>query len=349
MDFFKRLDYAMWLSPLLVLCAAVLFYSSKKRKTILKRNFSEKALARLTDPFSVKMRNVKVYLLAACVFFLCVSLWGPQWGLEPVAVGETGGNIVFAVDTSLSMLAKDLSPSRLENSKLMLRSLVDDFKDYRIAIVTFSGKAFLQCPPTLDREAVKYFISSIKAGMLPYKGTDLSDALLKSAEVFKTLPGEKTVVLLTDGEDFSGNLGEVLKKIKKNGVRVFAVGIGSKDGELVPVMDENGKFTGYKKDDKKNTVVTKLNENVLRRIARETGGAYAHYGDPENVAAVIRDSVGGNRKFKEKHSLNFFKNRYQIPLFAAFILLLAEILAPERRFAWKKLLSPKKLRSSFRS
>lgn len=290
------------------------------------------SFSRLVSPDELSRKKFKEYCYLSACFFALLALAAPQWGVELAPVAKFAGNVVIAVDTSNSMLARDLKPSRIDNSKLMLKSLVEKFIEFRIGIVAFSGAAFVQCPLTSDTEALKYFISSLRAGMLPHPGTDIPAAITKSVELVSKISGDKILVLLTDGEDHSGNMDFALGYALKNSVRIFAVGIGDPAGELIPVLDAGGNVSDYKKDRDGKTVVTKLNESLLIKIARSTGGQYIHYNNPEAVSDEIHKAVENIKLAKTAgKSMSRYKNRYQIPLFMALLLFLIEFMIMEKR------------------
>jgi len=334
MSLFRHVDYLFWGALIFVLILALHAKTAHERRHQLKSIFADKNFGRISDSYTLKARKIKDILFLMTLFFTLLSIAGPQWGTEFAPIGESSGNLVIAVDTSLSMLARDLKPSRMENAKLMLKSLLDYFKDSRIGIIAFSGKAYTQCPLTLDGDAVKYFISVLSAGMVPGKGTNIAQAIEKSVNTLKHVADEKTVIILTDGEDFSENLEDTIKYSVKNKTRIFTVGIGSVEGELIPITNKKGKVIEYKKDKNGKTVVTRLNEKVLVYAAERTNGAYIRYSNPETVARKIYNAVQKKGGFSEAAARSAYKNRYQIFLIFAFILLICEIFIPERRLAW---------------
>ena len=299
----------------------------------------EKALAR-------KRTRDRLYL--AALAFLAAAAGGPQWGMEMSPLADLNGSLVVAVDTSSSMGAKDVKPSRIENAKLLLNALADKFQDYRLGIIAFSGDAYVQCPLTTDSDAVKYFLSYLAPGILPVPGTDLSSAITAAERMLGGYSGQKVLVLITDGEDLAGKVDEALNSAGAANLKIFTVGVGRTEGELIPVADQTGNTTGYKKDENGKTVVTRLDEATLLRIAQKTGAEYIRYGgDPDAAAGEIRATVGRIAMSKTKgFGRAAYKNRYQIPLFLALLLFLIEFMFMEKGFAAPPLL--KKFLSRFR-
>ncbi len=330
MDLFRYPGLFAWLA----LGAAALFFfrlaQDKVRAELLAR-LARTGLDRLVPPGELaRTRRRDNFLLAAFVL-LALSLAGPQWGVELEPVGELSGNVMIAVDTSRSMDARDIKPSRLENAKLMLKALAEDLASYRIGIVAFSGEAFVQCPLTTDTEAIKYFVNALNTSMLMTQGTEIAGAVETAAAAMERYPGEKTLILITDGEDFSDYMDRAIDRAGAANLRVFAVGIGSPDGELIP--DGEG---GYRKDSSGRPVVTRLDETTLIKLAQATGGEYIRYNGPESVSAALRKTLSGlelgGAKMKGRST---FKNRYQFTLGVALLLLLIELTVMARPFGWR--------------
>ncbi|MBQ8032550.1 MAG: VWA domain-containing protein [Elusimicrobiaceae bacterium] len=294
--------------------------------------FGQRAYMQLTAPLR-KVSRWKNALLLASVAFVFIALAGPQWGIE---ITEAQGNFaqtVIAVDVSASMRAQDVKPTRLSNAKRMLQMLVTHLKEDRLGIIAFTSKAFIQCPITTDTDALNYFISSLQPNMLPVAGTSLAAPVELAAHMLKTYPGQKALILLTDGEDHTPQeLTQAQTLAQQNGIRIIAVGIGSTEGALIPdQIDANGNVVEYKKDKSGKTVVSKLDETSLAQLAQATGGAYIAYTTPAQVAARIEQAVAGLDKSTSstgRHTT--YKNRYALPLCLALLCLVGYLLWPQR-------------------
>ncbi|MDT8287329.1 MAG: VWA domain-containing protein, partial [Elusimicrobiales bacterium] len=330
MDLFRYPGLFAWL--VLGVGALVLFRlaQDKVRAELLSR-LARTGLDRLVPPEELARARRRDGILLSAFALLALSLAGPQWGVELEPVGELSGNVMIAVDTSRSMEARDVKPSRLENAKLMLKALAEDLSSYRIGIIAFSGEAFVQCPLTTDTEAIKYFVNALSTSMLMTQGTEIAGAVETAAAAMERYPGEKTLILITDGEDFSDYMDRAIERAGEANLRIFAVGIGSPEGELIP--DGEG---GYRKDSAGRPVVTRLDEKTLIRLARATGGEYIRYTGPENVSSALRRTLSGlelgGAKLKGR---SVFKNRYQFTLGAALLLLLIELTVMARPFGWR--------------
>lgn len=338
MEFFKykQIFIIFFLAFILV----ILFYLwSRKRNTALIEKFAQNhLLANLVPAQDMKRKKIKDYLFILAILFLVLSLGAPQWGVEFLPVTNLSGNLIIAVDTSLSMSARDIKPSRMENSKLMLKSLADNLSNFRIGIIAFSGTAHVQCPLTTDMDAVKYFISAVRTNMLPVPGTNISDAIMTSATMLARHPGEKNLILLTDGEDHSKNLDGAIQYLNEHQIRTWTIGIGKPEGEVIPILDSGGNVIDYKKDKAGKPVVTKLDEAVLVQIASRTQGEYIRYGDPESVSLELSRSIKGEKNLKTRgQSKAIYKNRYQIPLVIALALLLIEFIITEKKINFSEI------------
>jgi Ca-activated chloride channel family protein len=317
---------------LLGIAAAVgaYLFSETRRAALLSALGSASTLARLIPPGAASRRALKAWLFISALSLAFIALSGPQWGVELSESEAAGaGQLVVAVDTSFSMLARDVKPDRMENARQMLKLRVDQSGGYRMGLIAFSGQAYIQCPMTTDADALKYFLSGVRAGMLPQPGTSLSAAVTLADSMLGKYPGRKALVLLTDGEDLSGGLKEAVKQAAESGVIIIAVGIGKPEGEPVPAGDAPGQ-TQYRKDREGRTVVSRLGEKTLLDMAAATSGAYIRYNNPDAVAGEISSQLKKLEKSKwQGKNRARYKNRYQLPLILAVLLLLLELLVPE--------------------
>lgn len=203
----------------------------------------------------------------------------PQCGTHTVLAKRYGMDVVIALDASNSMLARDVKPSRLERAKLELSGLIDRLGGDRVGIVAFAGSAFVQSPLTNDGSAAKLFLRAIDPKALPQQGTAIAEALDVAERLLQggdRGAAGRAIVLITDGEDHEGAAIEKAKALAKEGVRIFTVGVGSLTGEPIPVVDARDRIVGYKQDKAGNTVMTRLNEEMLVEIARAADGRYVH-------------------------------------------------------------------------
>ncbi len=331
-------SYPLVLAWLATAFAALVFFRFKaeERRLEAARRLLGPAFDKLGSGPEAARRRLRGLLYLIALGLLALAAAGPQWGIELSPITDLKGNVVIAIDASLSMGARDLKPDRLSNARLLLGAIARKFADYRIGMVAFAGDAYIQCPLTTDQEAISYFASGLKPGMLPVQGTDFSRAIETTLGILSRYGGQKVMVLITDGEDHSTGLDASLKAAAGQNLKIFTIGIGNPDGELVPMTDPAGNTLEYKKDKSGKTVVSRMDETALMKIASLTGAAYLRYTDPDSAAEAVRSAVGAMdlEKSKGKGRSNL-KNRYQWPLALAVVLLLIELMVMEKGFRFK--------------
>jgi Ca-activated chloride channel family protein len=317
----------LWAVPF----AAALFALAALRKSRHIRRFGDPALVeRLVASFNRWKRAVKRTLLLAAIGSIVFGLCQPHFRSKEITVERKGIDVMIAVDVSNSMLAKDIPPNRLEKAKLELSTLIERLKQDRIGIVAFAGEAFIQCPLTLDRSAVKLFLSSLSPNLIPTPGTAIGPAILVSTQAFAEKEKEhKVIILLTDGEDHGSKPMEAAKRAKQAGVRIFTIGLGTPDGSTLPAGSSKDNF---KKDRHGRVVLSKLDEKLLRDIAEETGGVYtrATRGELEidRIAREVRRMA--QKGLRSEKSVEYEEN-FQFFLLPAFLFLLGEMFLSERK------------------
>ncbi|WP_373498244.1 VWA domain-containing protein, partial [Desulfococcus sp.] len=323
--------FLIWALPVLLL---FFLYGMHRRRGILHRFASEKGQGAIVAGTSHGPRWLKAALVLASLFWAAVALSGPQYGFRWQEIERKGIDIIIALDCSRSMLARDISPTRLDRAKREVYDLLGLLQGDRIGLVAFAGTAFLQCPLTLDYGAFHLFLESLAPESLPVGGSDISAAVAASQSAFDARGSrEKAVILITDGED-TGVSGDPLKAAeaaRSAGVTLFCIGVGTREG--VPVNDPGG---GFLKDRAGKIVVSRLAEETLRQMTAATGGTYvaSTAGDMDLDAIYTRDIRGrmemetlqGGRK-------QVWEDRYQWALFLAVAALMAEMCLPSRKKA----------------
>ncbi len=325
----------VYLNFLLLVPLLIIFFviASKKRRKYLDIFGDRKLLERLCSSKSPAKEMAKMALMILAVFFLIISLARPQIGTRLIMSHRRGVDILIAIDTSLSMLAQDIKPNRLEKAKLEVTSLIDKLKGDRVGILTFAGTSYVQCPLTLDYSAAKMFLGIIEAGMMPRPGTAIGDAIKTATKSFvKKQRRYKVLVLLTDGESHETDPLEAAEGAKKEGVIIYAIGIGTKKGELIPIVDGTGNISGYKKDRNGEMVMSKLDDAMLQRISLITDGKYYHARSGEFGLDKVYDEISRMEK-KELSSRLFtqYEDRFQYFLGVALILLCIDFAMGDRK------------------
>ncbi len=296
-----------------------------RRKKIFSSIFDPTIISEIIPSNLEEKRKIKDTILIAALFFMLIALLGPQWGIEYREKPVYSSTLALVVDTSLSMSARDIKPSRLESVKLVLKSIIENIKGYRITIIAFQDKAYIQCPLTEDTDALIYFTDILKPDMLPYPGTNIADAILTTYQYLFPYSGEKIAIIFTDGEDHSGKINEAISMISKEKIKFITVGIASPEGDIIYDPQRNEP----KKDSKGKTVISKLDEKILIEIANATGGKYIKYSSPEYVATEIKKFIEKRELIKTSQKSQYYKNRYQYFLLIAFLLILIEFIIME--------------------
>ena len=328
---FQHIEYFIGLAALIPL--VMLFILVLRWKKKVKRHIGDEELVnKLTENFSPKNYNYKFYLQLAAVV-LCIvaaaNLRSPKTG----GGGKRSGiDVMVALDVSNSMLAQDIKPNRLERARQLLSRFVEKIGDNRMGLVVFAGQAYLQMPLTADLSAAKMYISNASPDAVSLQGTVVGDALrICNASLDTKEKKYKAIILISDGEDHDTKSEEVVKQLRENGVIIHTVGIGSPEG--APIFD--AETNDYKKDETGNIVISKLNEKELQQIAEETGGTYHLFSSADEVAEQLAASLND----MEKKQIGTGEQReytpyFQLFLLAALLLLLLEVLVPERKMKW---------------
>ena len=295
--------------------------------------FAQKDLLdELTGSFDRKKQKMKTVLVSVSVLMIILALMRPQWGFEWQEVKRSGLDILIAIDTSKSMLAEDVKPNRLERSKLAVKDLIKKLRGDRIGLIAFAGSSFLQCPLTVDYGGFMLSLDSLDVNAIPKGGTSLTSAIKTALESYEGgVKKYKTLVIITDGEDHEGNAAELAEKAKEKGIKIFTIGIGTKEGELIPVSDENGNVS-YLKDRKGNVVKTRLDESTLQQIALNTGGSYVKATGTEfGLDLIYEEKLSKMEKREvENKMVRKYEERFQILLGFALLLLCIEPFIRER-------------------
>jgi Ca-activated chloride channel family protein len=334
----------LWL--LLVLppaLAAFLWWALRQRQKLLTQFIQARLLPALTVGISPTRQKIR----AACLFFavalLIVTLARPQWGFTLEEVKQRGLDIVVAIDTSKSMLATDIAPNRLARAKLAAFDLMQQAKSDRLGLVAFAGNAFLQCPLTSDETAFRQSVDALDVNIIPQGGTAIAEAIRTALTAFKEGGNYKVLVLLTDGEDNDEGALDAAEAAAKEGLKIFTIGIGTEKGELLRVTDGNGN-SDYIRDEQNHVVMSHLNVKLLQQIAGATeGGFYLPLSGAKTMDTLYERGLAPLPKSEHgEKTLRRYREQFYWPLAVAILLLLVEILLPER----KRLASVAGVRSS---
>jgi Ca-activated chloride channel family protein len=318
--------YLLVLIPLLALIRYLSYRNQKKRL----RKFGEPSLLKALMPDVSRFRpSVKFWILQGALALLIVMLARPQMGTKINHEKRVGIETIIAMDISNSMRAEDIVPSRLDRSKMMVENLVDHFTNDKIGLIVFAGDAFVQLPITSDYVSAKMFLSSIDPSMMASQGTDIARAIEMASHSFTQEEGiGKAIIVITDGEDHEGGAVEAAEAAKKNGMRVYVLGVGSTQGAPIPVPGTGN----YMQDNTGNTVMSALNEDMCKQVAQAGGGAYIHV---ENNSAAQEQLDNELDKLAKKETstavYSEFDEQFQAFGVLALLLLILEICIFDRR------------------
>ncbi|PYV43611.1 MAG: hypothetical protein DMG06_09900 [Acidobacteria bacterium] len=319
-----------WLMP--VLCV-FFWWTFRQRRRALRRFAEDHLVPSLISGISLGKQALKVILFLLFVVFVLLALVRPQWGTKLETVKRMGVDIMVVLDTSLSMETQDVVPSRLEKAKHEVKALIDILQGDRVGLVVFAGTGMVNCPLTIDQNAVKLFLDIVDTQVIPRPGTNIGEAIQLASQSFSEKERRhKVLILVTDGESLEGDPISAAEEAKKAGVLIFALGVGTGAGEPIPLRDEKGNVVGYKKDEGGSVVVSRLDEATLEKVSSITGGKYYRATTAEEELQKIYDSVSqmDKKEFQSKVYLTYV-DRFQIPLGIALFFILLESLISDRK------------------
>lgn len=318
--------YLLIVVPIL---AAFYFYSNYRRRKRLKEYGDMELLKQLMPEVSKYRPDVKFWLMLAAMVMVIFMLAQPQFGSKMETVKRQGIETVVALDISNSMLAQDVAPSRLEKSKKLISRLVETFNNDKVALIVFAGEAFTQLPITSDYVSAKMFLETISPSLISTQGTDIRAAINLAMKSFTPNDGVgRAIVLITDGENHEGGAIEAAQEAAKKGIHVFVLGVGSPDGSPIPVEGSNE----FRRDKEGNVVVTRLNEEMCREIARAGNGMYVRVDNTNNAERALNAEVNKLAKADvETQVFTEFDEQFRVLAWLALILLAVEIMILNRR------------------
>lgn len=330
--------HLLWLLVLVPVLIGGLGWALRRRRQALLEFAEARLLPTLTPDLNVRRQPVLMGLIVIATTLLLLALAGPQWGFSWQTLRQRGVDIVIALDTSRSMLAEDIKPNRFERAKLAIQDMLQQLQGDRVGLVPFAGSAFVQCPLTLDYGAFAENLRAVKVGIIPKGGTSLAAAITHGIDAFEGRHGKNAVLLIiTDGEDHEGRVLPVVEQAADKGVRIYTIGIGTADGELIPVTEhgQNGRAaqTSFLKNRHGEIVKSRLDTTALQDIALATGGAYI-YATGQNLGLdefyLRYISTLEGREFASTVERRFHE-RFQWPLGLGLVFLVIESVMSKRR------------------
>jgi len=320
----------VWL-PLAIPLAWALFALLRRRRAALAQLVDPALLGVLAPAWNPARAKSRLVLRVLALALLVLALARPQWGFRWEEVRRQGLDLVVALDTSRSMMASDIKPTRLQQAKWGIRDLLRNLRGDRVGLVPFAGSSILQCPLTIDYAAFAMTLDDVYSGIIPKGGTAIEQALRTAVAAFPAdRTADRVILLITDGEDHEGDPLALLPELKEKGIRVYTIGIGTLEGEMVPAGDGQG---GYFKDRQGQIVKTALKEDVLQRLALGTGGTYVRSAPGDTgLERVFNESIANlKRSEQENRTAKIYEERFVWPIVAALLLLAWEALLSDRR------------------
>lgn len=319
-----------WL-PLAIPLAWALFALLRRRRAALAQLVDPALLGVLAPAWNPARAKSRLVLRVLALALLVLALARPQWGFHWEEVRRKGLDLMVVLDTSRSMLASDIKPTRLQQAKWGVRDLLRNLRGDRVGLVPFAGSSILQCPLTIDYAAFAMTLDDVYSGIIPRGGTALEQALRTALAAFPADgAADRVILLVTDGEDHEGDPLALLPELKEKGIRVYTIGIGTLEGEMVPAGDGQG---AYFKDRQGQIVKTALKEDVLQKLALGTGGTYVRSAPGDTgLERVFNESIANlKRSDQETRTARIYEERFAWPIVAALLLLAWEALLGDRR------------------
>lgn len=320
---------ALYLIPVFVIA---FWFISKNRNKLIEK-FADKNLLKIILPSYSGIKPWIKYSLILLVFVcLILAAANPQVGTKMQEVKQTGIDVFILLDVSNSMLAEDIKPNRIDKAKYQISNLINKLRGDRIGLIIFAGQAYIQFPLTTDYSAANLFLSAVDVNSVPTQGTAIASALKLALQSFDTLSTEKVIIAITDGEDHEGDVMAAVEEADSREIKIYTIGLGSSGGVPIPSYNRNGQLTGFKKDRQGNTVLTKLEENILKQMADEGNGKYFRGSNYEDYLEKIYSELSEleQSEFGTK-KVTDYEDRFYYFLIPAIFLLVIEFLISEKR------------------
>lgn len=298
----------------------------RRREQRVRELVAESSLAAMAPTWRPRRQRWREALWFGGVALCAFALARPQWGFRWQEMRRRGLDVIVVLDTSKSMLAEDIKPNRLQQAKWAVRDLVHRLAGDRIGLVAFAGSSFLQCPLTIDYAAFLLALDDVYVGLIPRGGTAIARGLRTALDSFEQdRSADRAIVLITDGEDHEGNPLALVDELKKKNIRVYAIGVGTPDGELIPWQDEH-QGPGFLKDREGRVVKTSLREDVLQQLALATGGIYVRAAPGDfGLDRIYEQGLAAlRREEQEARMVKAHEDRFGLFIAAAFALLALE-------------------------
>ena len=333
---FEHPEYLYWL--ILIPVLIIIYILVRLRQDRVFKRFANVRMREFLVPQRSSRRNtfrfVVFLLMVAC---LILGLANLQSGSKMEEVKREGIDLYIAVDVSNSMNAQDIVPSRLDRSKQAINKLISELRGDRLGVIVFADKAFVQLPITTDYGAAKMFLASINTNSVASQGTAIGEAINLAMNSFADDERSKAIVIISDGEDHENEAAmNAAREAAKKGIKIYTIGMGLPDGSPIPEYNQYGRMTGYKKDKSGNTIVTRLDEDMLRRIADAGSGMYVRANNSNVGLEKIYEDISKMDKTEiETQVFTDYEDQFQWFVGAGIILLLLLVFTSSGKKAWE--------------
>lgn len=299
----------------------------------LLQDFADKELHGTLLPTDSNLKRWLKFIVNLLAFVcLVLAAANPQVGTKLQEVKQAGIDVFILLDVSNSMMAEDIKPSRLEKAKNQISNLINRLRGDRIGLIIFAGQAYVQIPLTTDYSAANLFLSAVDVNSVPSQGTAIAAAIKLAAASFDSLSTQKVIIAITDGEDHEGDVQEAVEEAVSKNIKIYTIGLGSQEGVPIPVYDNYHRVVGFKKDRSGNTVLTKLDEATLKKIAIDGNGTYYRGTNYEDYLDKIYSELSEleQTEFGVK-KVTDYEDRFYYFLIPAIILLVLEFFISEKK------------------
>ena len=330
----------LWLLVLVLFLGLYFIFKNKRNEKYLLKVFGPKMLGFFLAGFSRPKRNWKCVLSLLASALMIVAMARPQMGKGKTEITSQGVELMMVIDVSNSMLAEDVKPSRLEHAKKEMNRLLDLLGGDKVGLIAFAGSAVMLSPMTTDKSALKMFLESLSPGSVETQGTEISKALSETMQAFKrggeeVGPNQKmtrVVVLISDGEDHEQGAIKIAQDMAKEGVRIFTMAFGSERGSKIPKRDPRGLLKAYFKDNQGQEVISRVNHEMLRQIARAGQGSFYHVTFGGSDMNKLKEDIDKLEKAEfDSLSAESYDEKFQLPLFFAFLIAFSELFVGTRK------------------
>ncbi len=325
--------YALGLIPVLAVFFAIAWYA---RKRAIRRFGEHRLMLKLMPETSRYKDSVKFILLMLALSFLVIGWANPQWGTKKEKVKRKGVDVFLALDISLSMMAEDIAPNRMERAKKFAQNLVEELKGERIGLIIFAGNAYLQMPLTTDYAAAQLFLRTANPDLAPTQGTAIGDAIQLAERSFEEdAQHHKALIIISDGENHEPEAVQRATEANENGLLILTVGAGTAKGSFIPV--QYGSREDFKRDQSGNPVRTKLNEEMLKDLAQAGGGAYFNISNGDKVAQALQSRIDKLEKREfEMRAFEKYESYFQYFIAVGLFFIVVEFMLSYRKSKWLK-------------